>query len=156
MIGINYVGHHRGVDMKKTVEEYNEENDDFMVELLNGESEHVTYNQMLDVYNREEDPEEKLWTFNEITNHQTYRGKQQVEVLEPVAVIKDSDLLTLARYAQDNDLTDLRGWKWAKMMAMIWDCIIRMIYKKHHAFGRAFVVKGKTKKKQGPKYKFGV
>jgi hypothetical protein len=42
-------------------------------------------------------------------------------------------------------------------MAVTKDLIIRMIYKKHHVFGRAFVIKGKTKKqKQGPKYKFGV
>jgi hypothetical protein len=32
-----------------------------------------------------------------------------------------------------------------------------MIHKKRHAFGRAFIIEGKTKKqKQGPKYKFGV
>jgi hypothetical protein len=63
------------------VKAYNEENNEFTVELLNGESEHVTYNLMLDAYNQEEDPEEKLWKFNKITNHQTHRDKQQVEVL---------------------------------------------------------------------------
>ena len=165
LIGISYVGQHQGVDMKKTVTEYNEEKDEFTVVRITGDEELVSYNKMLDVYNREEDPEEKLWTFNEITDHRTQAGKQQVEILwtngetswEPVSVIRATDPLTLARYAQANQLTEKRGWKWAKKMRVIKDRVIRMIRERRQANGRAFVIKGKTKKqKQGPKYKFGV
>jgi hypothetical protein len=78
LIGSSYVGQHQGVPMKKTVTEYNEEMDEFTVERVEGGEELLSYNQMLDLYNREYDTEEKLWTFNEITNHRTHRGKEQV------------------------------------------------------------------------------
>jgi hypothetical protein len=117
LIGVSYVGEHRGVPMKKTVTAYCEDTDEFTVERVEGGTDLISYNQMLDVYNREDDPEEKLWTFKEIINHRTHKGKQQVEVQcsngegswEPVGVIKASDPLTLARYAQQNDLTNKKG-----------------------------------------------
>jgi hypothetical protein len=47
----SYIGQHQGVNMKKTMKEYNEDKDEFMVERITGDTALVLYNQMLDMYN---------------------------------------------------------------------------------------------------------
>ena len=60
-------------------------------------------------------------------------------------VIKEDDKLTLAKYAKDNNLTDVPGWKWARRLTKNPKKFIRM--------ARIFAAQTK---RHGTKYKHGV
>ena len=63
--------------------------------------------------------DEKLWIFESIEDHQRVDNKWQVLVKwedgsktwEPLNVIAKDDPVTVARYANDQGLLDIPGWK---------------------------------------------
>ena len=80
----------------------------------------MTYNDLINAFNARDEEGADLWTYDKITDHRkSKKGQWQVKVLqdtgdetwEPMQVIKEDDKLTLAKYAQDNDLVDQPGWK---------------------------------------------
>ena len=62
-----------------------------------------------------------------------------------MSTIKEDDKLTLAKYAQDNDLVNLPGWKWARRLTKNPKKFIQM----------AKIFAAQTKR-HGVKYKHGV
>ena len=126
----------------------------FLVEFVNGGEELMTYNDLVNAYNARDEEGAQLWTYKEITDHrQTKKREWQVKVLwdtgdetwEPMKVIKEDDKFTLAKYANDNDLTNVPGWKWARRLTKNPKKFIRM--------AKIFATQAK---RHGTKYKHGV
>ena len=73
----------------------------------------------------DEDDHER-WVIEEIIDHKQGKGKKgKIDVLvkwkdydepswEPLEIIKEDDPVTLAEYAQRNELQDRAAWKWVK------------------------------------------
>ena len=114
----------------------------------------MTYNDLINAYNARDEEGAQLWTYEEIIDHrQTKKGQWKVKFLwdtgdetwEPMNVIKENDKLTLAKYANDNDLTNVPGWKWARRLTKNPKKFIRM--------AKIFATQAK---RHGTKYKHGV
>ena len=122
LIGTKYVDTFDGTMQKATIEERLSEHE-WKVKFLNGGEERRTYNDLINLINKTDDDGDHLWSFSRITNHKAHpRHKWVVEVewdngessWEPLNVIKESDPVTVARYAEETDMLDRHGWKWAK------------------------------------------
>ena len=116
----------------------------FKVSINNDEYEEIlTYNQVLDHIQRDEDTE-IVWKFKRISAHQgplkpgdkDYKGsKYNVMVewengettAEPLHLIAADDPVTCAIYAKDNDLLDKEGWKRFKDIARKQKKYLRMV-----------------------------
>ena len=126
----------------------------------NGEEEMITYAKLLDYLQSDSDDPPVYWKFRKIVSHQhvdrnhpDYNGssinvivewENGEQTVEPLAIIAESDPITCAVYAKDNNLLDEPGWKRFKRMA-----------RKEGKFLRQ-VNKAKLKSyKQAPKYKYG-
>ena len=122
----------------------------------------ISYNEMIDVVNKrmgaadsDADPHEVLWFLDSLVDHRlnkdgkTYSVKAKwstgEETWEPLKILAIDDPVTCAKYAKDNCLLDLPGWKRFKRLAAREKKFIRML---RQAFA--------SKKKNAIKYKFGV
>ena len=63
----------------------------------------------------------------------------------PVSAIKDIDLVTLIKYAKDKNLTNSRGWKWARLLTS-------RSMKKIQQFARVY----RHQRARVPIYQFGI
>ena len=127
-----------------------------MLEYVHGGLELVEPNTIQEaLLSREQNEDgEEFWKFKKILNHRTVNnGRIEVEILwdngetswEPLSVIRKDDPVTVAEYAKEKQLTNKKGWKWAKQ-----------INKNEKKFVRLLKSMKTTKKDFGKKFKFGV
>ena len=156
LIGYDFVGEHAGQSQKATVKEQVQEGV-YHVEYADGATEELTYDEIMNTLYKTAEEGNEVWTFNKIINHKltTENGKQIMKVLvewdvgeptwEPLSVIKKDDPISVAEYVKEKDIVHQPHWKWA----------LKYI-KNPKRFLRLTKQIFLTKKKNGPKYKFGV
>jgi len=100
LIGYAFTAEHAGITQKAEVTEQISDTT-YNVEFADGNDDHLTYEEIINMLNREEEEGTHLWTFEKITNHRktTVNGKQimEVEVLWDTAE-KTDDPVTVAQY----------------------------------------------------------
>jgi hypothetical protein len=140
----------------------------FLVEMSNGQlDEIIAYNELSDIIEQQHEaelhaPDDYTWAFKAINDHQgplstndrRYKGSSYnvlihwedgSETYEPLSVMAKSDPITCAKYAKDNNLLDLPGWKSLKRIASRTVLFARMLRQSKLESER-----------HGPRYKFGV
>ena len=153
LIGYKFIAKHKGIDEQATIRKWNAEDGKFIIEFLSGGEELMVYNDIINYYNKNEEESAELYSFQKIIGHRRERGVYELQILwsnneitwEPMLSIKTSDPLTVAKYAHDKQLYNLKGWKWCKKYHRNPNRFIRAV--------RAFKAKVKRLFK---KYKFGV
>ena len=110
----------------KRMETVDGETEQFLVRLGDGKREEVmTYNEVVEAINRQlereesQTDEERLWIYKAVKNHRKngntwdvlLKWEDDSETWEPLTAVWRSDPVTLARYAEDNDLLGTKGWK---------------------------------------------
>ncbi len=127
----------------------------------------IAYNELSDIIEEQHEaelhaPADSTWAFKGINSHQgplqsndrRYKGSSYnvlvhwedgSETFEPLSVIAKLDPITCARYAQDNNLLDVPGWKSLKRIASRTVLFARM--QRQYKLQR---------ERHGPCYKFGV
>ena len=102
--------------------------EDYRIKLSNGKNRIWSYQELISMLDKDDEDDVERLTFEEIKGHRWSKDKNRkgkVDILiswkgyeedswEPMEVIKKDDPATLAKYAYDNDLTDMTVWKWAK------------------------------------------
>ena len=160
-------GHRDRVRIVKLIEEFenNVANDPTRIKFVcksvhDDAEETITYNQMLDYINRDQD-DERAWKFKKIVSHQgplkpshpDYKGSTYNVMVEhetgetytePLSVVAADDPVTCAIYAKGNNLLDVPGWKRFKGLAKREKKLFRMV---NQAKLRSF--------RTAPKYKYG-
>jgi hypothetical protein len=128
-----------------------------LVEFADGNEDHLTYAELVNLMNKDTEDGHQLWTFSEILDHRRRKrdGKYIMEILvkwdtgeptwEPLQVIKADDPITVASYVKEKNLQDQPQWRWANQYSKNPKKFIR--YCKQMAM---------PMKKRGPLYKFGV
>jgi len=94
----------------------------------------LTYNEILNYIEQQDDDGTKVWKFRHITAHEgplkpsdpSYKGSKYNVMIEwengevpskPLTIIAADNPVTCAIYAKENGLLDLDGWKWFKGIA---------------------------------------
>ena len=153
LIGFNFVMKNKdSVPEKAKVVDWTKEGK-FIIEFLNGGRELMTYNDLINHYDQVNEENAEMYAFKKITGHRKEGRSWQVKVLwdtdeetwEHMQSIKESDPLTLAKYAHDNHLIDDKGLKWTRRYTKDPKKFINLI--------RLFVAQRKYSSR---KYKFGV
>ena len=133
------------------------EGDLYHIEYADGNDDHLTYAEIVNMLNKETEDGYHLWTFKEILNHRktTRDGKQlmEVEVLwdtgekswEPLSTIKVDDPITVAKYVEKKGLVNKPQWKWANRYLKNKKKFLRLCR-------QVFL----SRRRNGPTYKFGV
>ena len=134
----------------------------FMCSVNDGQFEEiVSYGDLLNLLESEEDGEENVWKFCQITGHQDpltqndkdYNGSNYNVMIEwengeittePLSIIAKNDPVTCAIYARDNDLLELDGWKRFRGIAKREQKFKRMV---HQAKLQSY--------RMTPRYKYG-
>ncbi|MGH7974356.1 MAG: reverse transcriptase domain-containing protein [bacterium] len=164
LVGYRFITEVRGDPFAARVVERLED-DKYRVELGDGEREEImVYNELVNLVERHitEDPDdgERAWIYDEILEHRPLKGKpHQWEVLvkwatgeqswEPLNVIHSTDIVTLAKYARENNLLHQEGWKRYKAMCRNEKRYVRMLR-------QAKLQKAKATTSGGSKTKYGV
>jgi hypothetical protein len=117
LLGYSFTTEHAGQQQRAEVKErINEEM--YLVEYADGNDEHLTYEEIINLINKQTEEGHTLWTFTEILDHRKTNidGKQTMEVLvkwdtgeptwEPLNVIKADDPVTVASYVKKKNLKD--------------------------------------------------
>jgi hypothetical protein len=140
----------------------------FLVEMSNGQlDEIIAYNELSDIIEEQHEaelhaPADSTWAFKSISTHQgplqsndrRYKGSSYnvlvhwedgSETYEPLSVMAKEDPITCAKYAQDNNLLDVPGWKSLKRIASRTIKFARM--QRQYKLER---------ERHGPCYKFGI
>jgi hypothetical protein len=156
IIGHTFISEHAGMKQKAEVKEM-EANGDYLIEYADGNEDHMTYAEIINLLNKSDEDGHELWTFSKILNHRerTNGGKKtmEVEVLwdmgeqtwEPLNNMKADDPVTVAQYVKEKDLVNKPYWKWANRYLKNPKKFIR--------YSRQVYL---AKKRNGPVYKFGV
>ena len=117
-IGYTFTAEHAGITQKAKVMEQIADTT-YNMEYADGNDDHLTYEEIINMLNREKEEGTHLWTFEKITNHRknTINGKQimEAEVLwdtgektwEPLNVMKTDDPVMVAQYVKERNLQDL-------------------------------------------------
>ena len=123
LMGFSFPMEHNKITQKATVMEHNLENENFVIELMDGSKHLVEYNFLIDKYNATLDESDQLYTFSSLLNHRKKKGRWEVLInwdvvgspatWEPLKYMRDADPITCAQYAKDHNLISLPGWKWA-------------------------------------------
>jgi len=121
LMGFEFVHKFQGVLQKAKVVNWTEEGN-FILKFLNGGEELMTYKDLTNHYNKNEESNAELYSFKKILDHKKQKGKWQLKILwsndaetwEPMDVIKSTDPLTISRYAHEKQLYNLQQWKWTK------------------------------------------
>ena len=118
--GIHFCCEHDGVKQRGEVKELLEEEGKFLVEFVNEGEERMSYNDLINLYDKWNNEGESYWSYQKIIDHRRVKGgRYQVKVFwdtgeetwEPMQTIKEDDKLTLAAYAREMKLLDESGWK---------------------------------------------
>jgi hypothetical protein len=120
----------------------------FLVEVGDGLDEILAYNELSDLIEQQHEAEAKgetkIWSFKDIIGHQgplkpsdkRYKGstynvlvqwEDGSETYEPLTLIIKDDPVTCARYALDQDLLEVPGWKQLKRIATREKLLKRML-----------------------------
>ena len=130
MIGATFPLHTDEGVQRAVVKQKLDDNKGYLVELNDGSIRTVEYNLIMDKINAgEEDDNDRFYTFSDILEHRKKKGKWEVKVKwegggyeptwEPLANMREADPITLAKYAKDNGIEQLPGWKWTKLIKVI-------------------------------------
>ena len=133
----------------------------YRVNFNNGKQKLYEYNELIDMLTKQDDSDAEYWEFDEVVDHRyskdpDRKGKVDVKLnwtnheestWEPMEAIKKDDPITLAKYAEANDLLRLSVWSWA-----------RRYLKNEKKFTRALNQVHLNAKRcgRGIRYKFGV
>jgi hypothetical protein len=146
----------------------NHQNIKFLVKIGEGDfDEIISYNELSALVEEQQDnqlenPTAALWTFQEIKGHQgplpkshpDYKGSKYnltvgwddgSETQEPLEILIKDDPISVANYAEENNLLETPGWKRVKHFAKNKPRLARMVKQ----------VK-RTNKHKGPVYQFGI
>ena len=156
LVGYVFAADHAGTTQRMKVKDKVDE-ETYLVEYADGNEDTLTYQEIINLLNKDEETGHSLWTFTKILNHRkaTLNGKQtmEVEVLwdtgektwEPLNIIKADDPVTVAQYVREKGLQGQPYWKWANRYLKNPKKFIRYCRQVYLA-----------KQKHGPIYKFGV
>ena len=133
-------------------------NNTYRVEFENGKQKTYDYEELINMLTKDQEEDTERWTFDKILKHRRSKDRNRrskYDILikwegydeptwEPMEILKQDDPVTIAKYAEDNGLLDIPGWKWAKL------------YRER----RRKLYLSKTRKTKGPtkrrvKYQFG-
>ena len=153
LVGYSFVKEHDDVEQRATVKDVNDDFSKVTQEFMNGSTELLEYNDLINIINAQNDDGDGLSSFKQILNHRKMGRKWEVRVFwdtgettwEPLSEMRLADMITLTKYAHENDLINKDGWKWAKTKTKNPKKDIRM----------AKIFKSQSID-PGPKYKFGV
>ena len=100
------------------------EDDKYQVEYADGNEDHLTYEEIINLLNKENEDGYHLWTFKEILDHRFRKknGKTFIQVLwdtneeswEELNKMKADDPVTVSKYAEAKGLMDKPYWKWTR------------------------------------------
>ena len=153
LIGFNFVLKNKnGVEEKATVIDWNKEGK-FIIEFLNGGQELLLYNDLINYYERSKEENADFYIFKQIADHKFEKGKWFLKIIwendeqtwETFTSIKQTDPITLSKYAHEKNMINTPGWKWCKRYSKN--------PKKFINISKLFANKRLNK---GKKYKFGV
>jgi len=153
LIESTFIAEHNNVQQRAKVVQWTPQEGKFILEFLNGGETMMTYNDLINYYSKNEEENAELYAFQRIIGHKKFKNAWLLNILwtngeetwEPMILIKSSDPLTMARYAHDHQLFDLKGWKWCKRY-----------HKDPSRFIRAVRVYKSKVKRLFKTYKFGV
>ena len=157
IIGYKFIMEYGGDKFTARVRERADGEDEFWVDIGDsGLEEVLTKQRILEYLNeaREEDPEESIWSFDDILEHRkTKKWRYELKILwssgeitwEPLTEIGTSDPVSVARYARDNELLNRKYWKRFKPYVPRGERYVRLMR-------RAYA----SKTKNGKVYKFGI
>ena len=155
MVGGAFLTEHAGVAQKMEVK--SKEDERYHVEYADGNEDHLTYEELINMINKGTEDGYHMWLFKEILGHRKTKvdGKtiMQVKVLwdtgeeswEPLNHVKADDPVTVAKYVEEHGLVNKPYWKWANRYIKNKKKFLRLCR-------QVFL----THKKYGPTYKFGV
>ncbi len=137
------------------------EHNTFRVALDDGRQKVYGYEELINKLTHEEEDGIERWDFDKVLDHRPCNRDDcytNIEVLvhwvgdykpswEPMENIRKDDPVTLAKYAEENNLLDLSRWTWAKRY-------VKNKKKMQRMFKQAKLMKKRTGR--GIKYKFGV
>jgi hypothetical protein len=100
----------------------------YRVAFDNGKQRTYEYEEIIAMANRDDEDGVERWTYEKILNHRWSpekgrKGKIDVQIKwagyedptwEPMEMIKCDDPVTLAKYADDHNLTEKSNWKWTR------------------------------------------
>ncbi len=144
----------------KRIEGLDDATDQFLVRLGDGTREDVmTYDAVVHALDQQllreanQSEEEKIWIFHEVMSHRRngrtwdvlIRWEDDSQTWEPLGAIWRSDPVTLAKYAKENDLLHIDGWK-----------RLRAYVKNDKKFQRLQRQVRLNSMRDGPRIKFGV
>ena len=107
------------------MEVLSKDDDKFHIEYADRNEAHLTYEEIINLLNKETEDGYCLWTFKEILNHRLVKSKGkntlEIEVLwdtgektwEPLNTMKADDPVTIYKYAERKGLINQPYWKWA-------------------------------------------
>ena len=155
MIRYTFKAEHAGEVQR--IEVKSKEDDKYHVEYADGNEDHLTYAEIINLLNKATEDGYHLWTFKEILDHRFRKknGKTFIEVKvlwdineeswEELNKMKADDPVTVSKYAEAKGLMDKPYWKWT-----------RRYLKNKKKFLRLCRQVFLARKRTGPIYKFGV
>lgn len=124
LIGFNLpmLNEETGLVEKATVTEYDPNEASFIVKFVSNGDSMITYNDLVNQYNKRDEENSQLYTFKKIVDHKMEGNTLYVEVLwdtdektfEKASEIKKTDPVTLAKYILNHHLERKHGCKWAQ------------------------------------------
>ena len=153
LVGYSFVKEHDNIEQRATVTNVDTDMDKVTLTFLNGGEELMEYNDLINLINAKYEDGDGLHSYKDILDHRKKRGKIEVQVQwddgditwESLKEMKLADMMTLAKYAHDNNLINQPGWKWAKKKTKNTKKFLRL----------AKIFKSQASP-FGPRYKFGV
>ena len=153
ILGYSFLTDHDGVQQRATIVDLPDETDKVTLKFLNGSKSLMQYDDLISIINSQDEDGDGLQSFKTILDHRKRNRKWEVKIAwddgditwEPLHDMRLFDMITLAKYAHDNDLTSTPGWTWAKNKTKNPKKFLRM----------AKIFKSQVNP-PGPRYKFGV
>ena len=150
LLGYSFLTDHDNIKQRATIVDLG---DKVTLQFLNGSKSLMEYNDLINIINAQDEDGDGLQSFKQILEHRKKNRKWEVKVSwddgdvtwEPLHDMRLFDMMTLAKYAHDNDLINTPGWKWAKKKTKNPKKFIRM----------AKIFKSQVNP-PGPRSKFGV
>ena len=153
LVGYSFVTEQDDLKQRATVTNVDADVDKVTLTFMNGSEELLEYNDLINLINARDEDGDNLHSFNAILDHRRKSRKWEVQVQwddgdvtwEPLTDMRLYDMITLSKYAHDNDLTTIDGWKWAKNKT-----------KNPQKFLRLAKIFKSQIQPPGPRYKFGI
>ena len=117
LIGFNFVMKNKNeIEERVTVTDWTKEGQ-FIIEFLNEGQELMLYNDLINYYEKEKEENADFYTFKRIEDHKFEKGKWKVLIIwenddrtwETFKSIKETDPISLAKYAHDKNMINTPG-----------------------------------------------